>query len=39
MTDAFGQETTEDVRDADSPVSLSLVKRDGKWYVTDSPFL
>jgi hypothetical protein len=39
VTDASGETTSEDVKDADSPVTIELVKVDGKWYMESTPFL
>jgi zinc-ribbon domain len=33
IIDSTGQETTEDVRDADEPVNFELTKVGGKWYL------
>lgn len=38
MTDRDGESETEDVTDADEPVELRAVKRDGKWYVDPETF-
>jgi hypothetical protein len=39
VRDAEGQVTSEDVSEASSPVTISLIKVDGKWYVESSPFV
>lgn len=39
VTDANGQTTSEDVKDATSPVTVELVKQNGQWYMASSPFL
>lgn len=39
LKDSSGQETSEDIKDAGDSVSLELIKQNGKWYVTSSPFL
>ena len=39
VTDADGLTTSEDVTEADSPVTIELIKVDGKWYMESSPFL
>jgi hypothetical protein len=39
VTDAEGMTTSEDVKEADSPVTIDLVKVDGKWYMESAPFL
>ncbi|OFW58185.1 MAG: hypothetical protein A2133_00755 [Actinobacteria bacterium RBG_16_64_13] len=33
VKDSDGVETSEDVQDADEPVTFDLVKKDGKWYL------
>ena len=38
MSDGDGEDYTEDVSDADEPVSLDLVKRDGSWYIDPTTF-
>jgi hypothetical protein len=39
VTDTNGQTTSEDVKEASSPVTINLVKVDGKWYLESTPFL
>jgi hypothetical protein len=39
VTDADGVTTSEDVKEADSPVTIDLVNVDGKWYMESTPFL
>ena len=39
VTDANGQATSEDVKDATSPVTIDLVLQNGQWYMSSSPFL
>jgi hypothetical protein len=39
VRDVEGQVTTEDVSEASSPVTIDLVKVDGRWYVASSPFM
>ncbi len=33
MVDEYGEETTEDVQDAETPAELKMVREDGKWYL------
>jgi len=33
MVDENGEETTEDVQDAETPAELKMVREDGKWYL------
>ncbi|HLA81789.1 MAG TPA: hypothetical protein VJP78_09275 [Thermoleophilia bacterium] len=39
VTDSEGLTTSEDVEDADSPVTIDLVKVDGEWYLESTPFM
>jgi hypothetical protein len=39
ITDASGNTTTEDVKDASSDASIDLVKVDGRWYISSTAFL
>lgn len=39
VTDAYGETTSDDVRDAGEPVTIDVVKVDGRWYLGSSPFL
>jgi hypothetical protein len=39
ITDAAGNETTEDVKDAEGSSSIEMKKVDGKWYIATSAFM
>ncbi len=39
ITDAAGNKTTEDVKDAEGSSSIEMNKVDGKWYIATSAFL
>lgn len=39
ITDASGNETTEDVKDAEGSAAIEMQKVDGKWYIASSAFM
>ncbi|HEY5529377.1 MAG TPA: zinc ribbon domain-containing protein [Thermoleophilia bacterium] len=39
VTDTDGQTTSEDVKEAASPVTVDLIMHDGTWYMESTPFL
>jgi hypothetical protein len=39
LVDATGAEETQDVAEADEPVTINLVEVDGKWYLESAPFM